>query len=128
MGEYVIKAARDEDLYLIWSTSADGASYVGTRDEIRELLWDRYKGEHPHSDPRDGYSPDDAMRRADDTGTSARDGDYGWNQTSFVVGVGAPGNGYDLPRTNLVAYARALQADDALAAQALLVRSEEVLD
>lgn len=126
MGEIVIKAAHGEDLYLIWSTTSDSPAYIGTWGETRELLWDMYRAEHPHSDPHDGYSPDDAMRRADDWGSSWRSGStwaYGWTDAAWPV-QGEGGDWYTLSRTNLVAYARALLADDKAAAQALLVAQD----
>lgn len=128
MGEYVVKAARDVDLYLIWSTVTDSAHYIGTRDEIREFRWAQYKADHPNCDPRDGFSPDDSMRRADETGTSAiaPAGVYGWDDEAFHVGEAAPhqpGWWFEIPRADLVAYAEALIADDEAAAHALLRRT-----
>lgn len=124
MGEFVVKAAPDVDLYLIWSTVVDSACYVGTRAEIREHLWDEHRGQHPHELPPLGYSPDDRMVRTDQHGTSALDppGLYSWSHEAFHVGEASPCDGrwWELPRTNLVAYAKAIIADDEVAAHALL--------
>lgn len=64
------------------------------------------------------------MARADRLGTSARGpaGMYGWDDDAFQVGEASPHDGrwWELPRTNLVAYARALLAEDEAAAHALL--------
>lgn len=130
MGEFVVKASPDVDLYLIWSTITDCPYYVGTREEIREHLWDEYRSEHPHSTPQPGYSPDDRMARADEHGTSAQApaGMYGWDDEAFSIREVVPDDGhwYELPRVNLVAYARALLDEDEPAAHALLRRVESL--
>jgi hypothetical protein len=126
MPSYVVKAARDEDLYLIWSTVVDCATYVGTRAEIAEHLWSEHRRGHPDCDPKPGSGPDARMARADKTGSSVLEpaGAYGWDDAAFMVMEAAPHDDhwYELPRANLAAYARALLADDEPAAHALLRR------
>jgi hypothetical protein len=124
MGEFVVKAAPDVDLYLIWSTVVDSVCVVGTRAEILAHLWADYRMEHPECTPNPGTGPDARMARADRLGSSAHEpaGMYGWNDEAFHVGEAAPRTGgwWELPRASLVAYARALLADDEAAAHALL--------
>lgn len=126
MPSYVVKAAPDEDLYLIWSTIVDCATHIGTRPEIAEHLWSEHRRGHPDCDPKPGTGPDARMARADKTGSSViePEGAYGWDDDAFTVMEAAPRDGhrYELPRANLAAYARALLAGDEAAAHALLRR------
>jgi hypothetical protein len=122
MGRFVVKADRDRDLYLIWSTVVDAPIWVGDRAELVKELWAEYRREHPHSTPNAGHGPDARIRRADETGTSALDCDwYGWDDETFMVMAGAPDDGwYHLRRDRLADYAEALLRDDEAGARALL--------
>lgn len=62
MGRYVIKAARDQDLYMEWSTIVEAPTAIGTRSEILT---------HLQSSPRAADHPEVRVTRADLTGTSA---------------------------------------------------------
>ena len=86
MGRYIIKAAKDRDLYMEYSTIVEAPTMIGTRAEIlRELL-------RSH-DPRAG-TPGVRLDRADETGTSALrdpastyDGplDGEWSDTGLII-------------------------------------------
>lgn len=111
MPSFVVKAAPDEDLYAIYSTIVDAFVFIGTRGETRQRLL--------YEDGINGR-PDERMERADLNGTSSRIGgpdfEYGWNDPTIAVREG-PGCG-ELPRKDLVAYLRAIEAhnlDDAAA-------------
>lgn len=87
MGIYVIKAARDRDLYMEWDSRVDAPTFIGTRAEIVAYL-----------ESSGGRGPSDAaetwVRRADETGTSRKRDplsrytgplDGAWDDTGFVV-------------------------------------------
>jgi hypothetical protein len=121
MPRLIIKCDRDEDLYVEWSTMVDNAIAVGDRAETLAALvadWDR---EHPQCVPKPGYGPEDRLKRADELGSTAMPewGEGHWDDKGFI----GEQRGW-LPRTSLLAYARALLADDQGAADALL----ELLD
>lgn len=66
MGSYIIKAAPDLDVYMEWSTVVEAPTFIGSRTAILTHL------HHIASrGRREGDSPEDRVRRADDTGTSA---------------------------------------------------------
>lgn len=64
----LIKAAKDQDLYIGWSTVADGPKGVWSRETATEFGWPRVD-----------------LDRADQTGTSARDGDGAWDDKGWVA-------------------------------------------
>jgi hypothetical protein len=111
----VLKAAPDEDLYVVWSSSVDNATFVGTRAELLA----------------GGCAPS-RLARADRYGTSSRmrtgDSDasryLGWDSLDLVVHnqpeVPSPW-GNTLLRSDLGAFARARRAGDDAAAGRLLV-------
>lgn len=70
MGRIIIKASRDRDLYVDWSTIVEAPAFIGNRTEMLAYL---------QRDPLDpsSYEPETRLRRADSTGTSAA-GDYAW--------------------------------------------------
>lgn len=86
MGRYIIKAARDRDLYMEWSEHVDAPTFIGNRAETLAYL-------NVTSRMTDG--PEGRLRRADEVGTSAlRDplspnwahpltGE--WSDTGFIV-------------------------------------------
>lgn len=122
MGQAIVKAAKDRDLYLIWSSVVDAPVWVGDRAELLEHLWDEYRREHPNSTPNPGYGPEDRIARADRTGTSMIDPPvYGWDDDAIIVMEGSPDDGwYHIRRDRLADYAEALLRDDDAAATALL--------
>lgn len=130
MGDFVVKAAPDSDLFLIWSTVVDAPTCVGTGDQIAAHLWTQWRRQHPDCIPKPGKGPAARMARAHTAGTSAvePEGAYGWSDEEFIVMEAAPHDGwfYVLPRANLVAYAEALLADDDAAAHALLRRTQRI--
>lgn len=89
MGNIIIKAAKDLDLYCEWSSVVDAPTFIGTRDEVLRHLTG-YRSSYGQSDPAEVR-----VARADKTGTSAKrdprapgytgplDGE--WNDTGFVV-------------------------------------------
>jgi hypothetical protein len=132
----ILRTGRDVDLYVEWSTIADGPTWFGTRAELLEYLrreWDR---EHPDCIPKEGVGPAARVARCDEAGTSVypdpelagRHVPFGaWNDAGFVI----DGRAW-LPRESLTAYVQAFQAGDAAAAAACLVPirhdDEEVRD
>lgn len=86
MGRYIIKAAKDRDLYMEWSTIVDGPTFIGNRAETLDYLIEEFG--------RTGQ-PEARLERADDVGTSAlRDPrspnwayplDGAWEDTGFIV-------------------------------------------
>ena len=115
MGQAIVKAARDRDLYLIWSSEIDNAIWVGLRDGLIEHLRATERQEP-------GRTAEERVARADRRGTSMLDCDwYGWDHEALTVGEGSPPDGwYHIRRDRLVEYAGALLADDEAAAVALL--------
>lgn len=135
MGDVLVKAARDQDIYLIWSTIVDAPTWIfGSRDEASQHLWREYRWTHPDCTPGQRSGPAARLKRADDTGTSAIEpaGMYGWDDDEFVFMEGSPqspeGSWWVLPRTKLADYCRRMLDDDEPGALALLeLRSEEPL-
>lgn len=88
MGSFIIKAARDRDLYMEWSTIVDGPTFIGTRAEILAHL-------ERAPDRRPADVPEVRVRRADETGTSAKPDphapgysgplDGAWDDTGLIV-------------------------------------------
>lgn len=109
MPSYVIKAARDRDLYAIWSTVVDHVTFVSTRAEVLAILVQEDCCQNPHHHPDPLHTPESRMQRADETGTSALwrvEGHpvvYSWDDESLIVQI--LGVGYrTLPRAYLAAY------------------------
>lgn len=109
MGSYVLRAARDSNLYCVWSDNVEAAVLIGTRQEIEAEC--------------DDVTPA-RLRRADEHGTSAlwpsrTDPVCGWTQSHLTVMEGAGGPG-SLPRDRLEEYCRHLLAGDEAAAGRLV--------
>lgn len=64
MGSYIIKAARDRDLYMEWSTRVDAPTCIGTRAQMLAYL--EQTTSRVLAD-----AAEVRVRRADETGTSA---------------------------------------------------------
>lgn len=115
MANPIIKAARDRDLYMEWSTNANGPTFVGTRAEV--LVHLDLAGRQP------GDSPELRLQRADATGTSAKpdpgtpgDKPIGtWEDTGLIVEQ----RGW-LPRSKFGEFMQACARDDETAAYGLL--------
>jgi hypothetical protein len=122
VGQAIVKAAKDRDLYLIWSSVVDNAIWVGNRAELLEHLQREYRREHPDSTPNPGKAPEDRVARADRTGSSMIDPEcYRWDDEALTVMEGSPPDGwYHIRRERLAEYAEALLRDDEAAAVALL--------
>jgi hypothetical protein len=99
----LVKAATDRDQYVGWSTVADGPKGVWSRETAIEYGW-----------------PRTWLDRADATGTSARDGEGGWDDGGFV----ADQRGW-LRRELLGDYAIEYLLGDRVAAYALLEPIED---
>lgn len=101
MPSFIVKPDPAVDLYCEWSTVVDNLTSVGTRTDY----------------------PPDRLARADATGTSAHDfSEYGWDDKKFIVTNTERSDAgfFWLNRTDLLAYARAMAADDTATAEALL--------
>lgn len=93
MPSYVVKADRDHDLYVMWSTVVDGPTATGTREEMA--------ARHDVDEARLG--------RADEFGSSALSRGLGdWHDSGFVVKWDHTGSWETefrwLPRKNLYAW------------------------
>ncbi|PRY56467.1 hypothetical protein [Glycomyces artemisiae] len=125
MPSYVLKASPDEseDLYGIYSTIVDAFTFVGTREEIHTEFTGR--GRHP-------MEVNALIAHADALGSSCGIADdqfqvwYGWAEKTVTIGEG-PGCG-ELPRKNLSAYLRAIEAHNLDAAAALVISDQEEPD
>lgn len=74
MGQAIVKAAKDLDLYLVWSSVVDAPIFVGDRESVLAEL---------RAEPRWAPYVDEAMERADRLGSSARGPFvYGWGRRS----------------------------------------------
>jgi hypothetical protein len=73
MPKFILKVEPGpRDRYMLWSTVSDAPYSIGTREEVTADL-DSADERHP-----------DRFARADATGTSAYDGDYGFADTGAV--------------------------------------------
>lgn len=119
MGQAVVKAARDRDLYLVWSSIVDAPVAVGNRAEMVEYVRQEWRLELERAEA--------ALVRADENGSSDRAIRFGhWDDDTLPVREGSPDDGwYHVRRDRLVAYAEALLRDDEAAATALLERDED---
>jgi hypothetical protein len=119
---FILKVDREQDLYVEWSTVVDNACRAGTRAEMLEAL----QREEPRGyTANPGNAPEDRMRRADETGTSAlwpssNDPFGGWNDQYLMVEQRGL-----LPRERLSAYLDAHFDGDQVAAHALLRHFED---
>lgn len=117
MPTYVLKVDPDLDLYVEWSTVVDDACRVGTRAEMLETL---RRAVPPGYDPQPGSAPEDRLRRADESGTtalwpSAVDPFGGWGDRYLMVQQRGL-----LPRGRLSAYLAAHADGNETRAYALL--------
>ncbi|RSM68687.1 hypothetical protein DL991_41190 [Amycolatopsis sp. WAC 01375] len=88
MGQFIIKAAPDRDLYMEWDTGVDAPTFIGSRAEIVAYLQEA-TGRGPSD------TPEARVRRADETGTSAKPSPWApgytgplegaWDDTGFIV-------------------------------------------
>lgn len=101
MGRCYIKVDREQDLYAVYSSVVDSVIFYGTREEMIAESKEEYG--------RSGESNClQALDRADEYGTSARDGGGKWPHTGawedeelLIMEGGGPGY---LRRTDLQAY------------------------
>jgi hypothetical protein len=110
MGEFIMRTAPDRDQYVLWSSVADDAKFVGTRDEIAVYLTTQYGYDHP---------AEKRLTRADATGTSSHIGEGRWGDDLIVDQRGM------LRRSDLGRYLEAWEADDQAAMDALLTLFDE---
>lgn len=97
MGSYIVRTARDSDLYCVWDDRVEAATLIGTRAEFED--------ECEEATP-------ERLDRAAERGTSALwpdevDPAYGWDHEYLTVmeGTGGPGS---LARDRLETYCRLL--------------------
>ncbi len=114
MGQAIVRASKDRDLYLVWSSVVDAPVAVGDRSymlKYAEREW-RLSADAAQA----------AVTRADDNGSSARAIRFGfWDDETLPVMEGSPGDGwYHIRRDRLVQYGEALLRNDEQAAMALL--------
>jgi len=104
MPQYILKADRDRDLYVVWSTVVDNAVWAGTRAELE-------------AEP-DYDTSADRMARVEVTGTSARDGTGSWSEpTLWVCNLPEPLlEPRLLPRASLAAFVAAQEDEPTIAA------------
>lgn len=115
MARPILKTGRDVDLYVEWSTVADGPTWVGTRVALLAYLRREWDAGHPDCIPKEGAGPDARVARCDETGTSVypdpdlrRAVPFGaWDDAGFVID-----GRWWLPREALTAYVQAGQAGD----------------
>jgi hypothetical protein len=113
LGSFILRAAPDRDLYVLWSSVCDDAEFVGTRDEVAVYLSVQYGYDHP---------AERWLTRADATGTSSRIGAGAWGHDLVVDQCGM------LRRSDLGHYAEAWAADDQTAIEALLTPFDHLED
>src|SRR5262245_22785603 len=93
MGDFLVKASRTEELYLVWSTVVDAPTWIfDGRNHVLKHLRDEYKRRKACPDCGRGIleEPEAKLRRVDETGTSGRDVRwYGWDDTAFIVMEGS---------------------------------------
>lgn len=113
MGRIVMKVAKDQDRYVEWSTIVEAPVHVGTRAEMLRHL--------KHTTDWSRANPEERLRRADATGTSALAPVWGdWDDDYLIVKqLGL------LPRTRLADYLDRVEADDEDSANALLEPFED---
>ena len=127
MGRFITKTAKDQDLYIEWSTIVDAPTAVfESAEELRQYLIEEYG-------MAEASRADRTISRAQETGSSVMGFKVGtWDDDMLVVMEGAPprpsgGHLWYLPRERQTAYARALLADDPNEAnnQLLLIQVED---
>ena len=114
MGQVIIKAARDRDLYCVWSSVVDAPVEAGTRSDMIDYV---------KSEWRLGLDEAEAtLTRADEKGSSTRVARFGhWDHECLFVVEGTPADGhYRIRRERLGEYIEALMRDDDQAATELL--------
>jgi hypothetical protein len=114
MGQAIVKAARDRDLYMVWSSVVDAPVAVGSRNQMVEYARQEWRDTPEQAEA--------ALQRADTNGSSDRAMRFGWwDDETLPVMEGSPPDGwYHVRRDRLVDYAEALLHDDDAAAVALL--------
>lgn len=101
-GGVIVKASREEDLYVHWSTIAEGPLWVGTRAQAAKYGYD-----------------EDRLARAEATGTSAQHewAEGGWDDDPCFIAEQAG----LVPRALVGAYAQAVLGGRKQEARAMLV-------
>lgn len=78
MGTIVIKPDRDVDFYVGWSSIVEAPVWCGTRADVIPFTEDEARN-------RPSSPPAERLARADHNGTSAFDGDGGWDDTEGFI-------------------------------------------
>jgi hypothetical protein len=117
MGSFILKPVPARDRYLVWSTSVDGPTVIGTRVDVIRWLVPPVGSDTPEQAER-------IMKLVDKTGTSEFTGQYGWHDPGPLnVGELSPDDGwYWIYRWDLDRFVDAIGAEDTPAIHALLVR------
>ena len=82
MPTYLLRAARDDDTYVAWSTIVDGPTFVGDESQALRWLQTQRKCQEPCC-----YQTQvlDRLDRARRTGTSSLDGFHGYDDHGMIV-------------------------------------------
>ncbi len=127
MGRFITKTAKDQDLYIEWSTIVDAPTAVfESTEDLRKYLIREYGA-------MDTVRVDRTIAHTQETGSSVMGWAVGtWDDDMLVVMEGAPprpsgGHRWYLPRECQTAYARALLAGDPNGAndQLLLIQVDD---
>jgi hypothetical protein len=124
VGRFVMKASKDDDLYVEWSTVVDDAIFVGSREEMLTHLQHEDAGQHPGFTPLPGNRAEDRLDLCDETGTSYQHkwssggGPEGsWDDSTIQIGQEGT-----ILRDKLGEYALALKRNDMVARDALITQ------
>jgi hypothetical protein len=113
MPTFIVKANREDDFYVLWSTVVDSPTGWGTKAEVKALL--AFRGVD---------ASEERFNRADVTGTSMndpligiKDQWFGWEDKEFLlmewdIPNRKKGGVYLLPRENLKAFCELGERED----------------
>ena len=103
MGGFLIKCAKDVDLYMEWSTVVDAPMGVGTREQFKNAMNTPVRGEYWATESQ----IEARMVKTDELGSSYDLGCGRWDDSGLIYkqeGI--------LPRKNFLAYAKKLLEDE----------------
>lgn len=110
MGHLVVKVAKDEDLYMVWSSIVDNAVWIGSREELLDSSME--------------VGTEERITRADEKGSSSMRGIGWWEDDDFLVHNTQhrrDAGFFELRREDFAHYARHLLTDPEQAEKVLLV-------
>jgi hypothetical protein len=124
MGEILLRASPEEEIYVVWSTVPDDVTWIfSSRAEVLADLEQARQLQENNPFVRALY-PDSAektLQLVDETGCSYRHGASRWGYDAERLRVGA---NYYLPRARLIDYAKDLLAGDDAVARTWLIRAK----